>query len=136
LLTKAIGLRIGKRALDLSAQNSVVCTPLPGRSKAMVERVKLDQRGQPTKYNADIMPNAARFLAQRGAIMCEIAAAFKVSTRTIYNWMNQHPEFQEALHVGVDTFNDRVEHASEKAIGFWVTTKEEVRGEDGKGSIV
>ncbi len=47
--------------------------------------------------------------------------------------MNQYSEFQEAIQAGVDTFNARVERAlAERAIGFWVTTKEEVRNDKGK----
>jgi hypothetical protein len=98
----------------------------------MAERVRLQPRGvgQPTKYDPDIMPNAAKFMAQRGAILSEIADAFKVSTQTIANWRNKYPEFRDAIQIGVDTFNPRVERAlAERAIGFWVTIKEEVRDE-------
>jgi transposase-like protein len=104
----------------------------------MVERVKRKQRqhehaGQPTKYNADHMPRLARFMCQRGAVMSEVADAFNVSTRTLFNWLNLHPELHDAVQVGVDTFNSRVERAlAERAIGFWVTVKEEVRGEQGE----
>jgi transposase-like protein len=104
----------------------------------MVERVKRKQRrhehaGQPTKYNADHMPQFARFMCQRGAVMSEVADAFNVSTRTLFNWLNLHPELHDAVQVGVDTFNSRVERAlAERAIGFWVTIKEEVRDEQGK----
>ncbi len=48
----------------------------------------------------------------------------------MYNWINKYPEFQDAVQVGVDAFNARVECAlAERAIGFWVTTKEEMRDE-------
>jgi hypothetical protein len=53
-----------------------------------------------------------------------------MSTQTIANWRNKYPEFRDAIQIGVDTFNPRVERAlAERAIGFWVTIKEEVRDE-------
>jgi transposase-like protein len=107
------------------------------KGKVMVKRIerktKHDRAGAPTKYDPNIMPTAARFLAQHGAIMSEIADAFQISRRTIHYWMNQHQEFHDAVQVGVDAFNARVERAlAERAIGFSVTIKEEVRDEQGK----
>jgi len=65
--------------------------------------------------------------------MSEIADAFSVSTRTIHKWLNQHDELHDAVQVGVDAFNSRVERAlAERAIGFFVTIKEEVRDEQRK----
>jgi hypothetical protein len=88
-----------------------------------------------------IMPQFARFMCQRGAVMSKVADAFNVSTRTLFNWLNLHPELHDAVQVGVDAFNARVERAlAERAIGFFVTIKEEkpfdaqavfVRGEPG-----
>jgi len=94
---------------------------------------KQDLGGRPTRYDPDIMPNAARLMCQRGAIMSELANVFRVSRRTIHYWMNQHQEFHDAVQVGVAAFNARVERAlAERAIGFFVTIKEEVRDEQGK----
>jgi hypothetical protein len=94
---------------------------------------KYEHPGQPTKYNADYMPQFAKFMCQRGAIQSDLADAFKVSTRTVQNWINQYPEMHDAVRVGVDIFNSRVERAlAERAIGFFVTIKEEVRDEQGK----
>jgi transposase-like protein len=103
----------------------------------MVERVKRKQRqhehaGQPTKYNADHMPRLARFMCQRGAVMSEVADAFNVSTRTLFNWLNRHPELHDAVQVSADVFNHRVERAlAERAIGFWVITQPEERDDAG-----
>jgi transposase-like protein len=96
-------------------------------------RQKRDRRGQPTKYDPKFMPQFAKFMCQRGAIQSELAQAFSVSTRTLQNWINVHAELHDAIQVGVDTFNARVERAlAERAIGFFVTIKEEVRDEQGK----
>ena len=96
-----------------------------------VQRAKLPAH-RPPKYDPEIMPNAAKFMAQRGAIMCEIADAFKISTKTLYNWINQYPEFREAIQTGVDVFNPRVERAlAERAIGFYQTVVEKHVTKDG-----
>src|SRR5215472_14903583 len=96
-------------------------------------RAHKEHRIGEVKYDPTIMPNAERFMCQRGAIMSEIAQAFQVSVRTIYYWRNQYPEFDAAVQAGVDTFLPRVERAlAERALGFFMTIKEEVRDEDGK----
>jgi hypothetical protein len=78
------------------------------------------------------MPKTAKFLAQRGAIQSEIADAFDVSTTTLQNWISKYPQLHDAVQVGVDTFNSRVERAlAERAIGFWITI-DELRDEQGK----
>src|SRR5262245_50257163 len=94
-----------------------------------VERkVKHNRIGAPTKYNAELMPRVAKFMCERGATMAELADAFQVSSATLYKWLNQYPELHDAVQVGVDTFNPRVERAlAERAIGFFVTLREEVR---------
>jgi hypothetical protein len=60
----------------------------------------------------------AKLLAQRGAILSEIADCFGVDTRTLYRVL------REAVDAGNDVFNPRVERAlAERAIGFWVDMK-------------
>ena len=80
-------------------------------------------------------PRTAGFLAQRGAILSEIADCFEVTTRTLSNWLNKYPELRDAVDAGNDVFNSRVERAlAERAIGFYAdqytwreTTKEAQR---------
>src|SRR5262249_45489195 len=106
----------------------------------MVERAKRRGRkyehpGQPTKYNADWMPRLAKFMCERGAIQSELADAFNASTRTIQNWLNRHKELHDAVQINADVFNPRVERAlAERAIGFFVTLREEYTDE--KGHVV
>jgi len=74
------------------------------------------------------MPKFAKFMCLRGAIQSELADAFNVSIRTLQNWINQYPELHDAMQIGVETFNTRVERAlAERAIGFFVTLREEVK---------
>ena len=60
--------------------------------------------------------------------MAELAQAFNIANCTLYDWINRHPELHEAIQIGVDVFNPRVERAlAERAIGLFVTLREEVK---------
>lgn len=56
------------------------------------------RRGQPTKYDASVHVPWGESLARRGCSNEEIAAAFKITERTLYNWLKAHPEFFQALN--------------------------------------
>ena len=87
-----------------------------------------NRAGAPTKYNAELMPQFAKFMCQRGATMAELAQAFNIANCTLYDWINRYPDLHEAIQIGVDVFNPRVERAlAERAIGFFVTLREEVK---------
>ena len=61
----------------------------------------------------------ARKLAQYGAIDIEIADFFNIGERTLYRWKIEHPDFAEALKLGKDTADDRVEQSLfRKATGY------------------
>jgi hypothetical protein len=94
-----------------------------------VERkAKHNRISAPTKYNAELMPQFAKFMCQRGATMAELAQAFNIANCTLYNWINRYSDLHEAIQIGVDVFNPRVERAlAERAIGFFVTLREEVK---------
>jgi hypothetical protein len=92
----------------------------------MTERIRpktnvVPTLGAPKKYDPKTFPRTATFLAQRGAILSEIADCFEVTTRTLSNWLNKYPELRDAVDAGNDVFNSRVERAlAERAIGFYV----------------
>jgi transposase-like protein len=96
----------------------------------MVERLRPSTAvvpivGAPTKYDPKTFPRIAKLLAQRGAILSEIADCFDVTTRTLSNWLNDYPELREAIDAGNDVFNPRVERAlAERAIGFYADVEE------------
>lgn len=74
--------------------------------------------GRPTAYKA-VYAKQAQKLAELGAIDREIGEFFGVSDRTIRSWKHKHPEFAEALKVGKDTPDDRVERALyQRAVGY------------------
>jgi len=99
-----------------------------------VERkAKHNRIGAPTKYNGELMPQFAKFMCQRGATMAELAQAFNIANCTLYDWINRYPELHDAVQVGVDVFNPRVERAlAERAIGFFVTLREAHTDEKGR----
>lgn len=82
--------------------------------------------GAPKKYDPKTFPKTARFLAQRGATLAEIADCFGVCTRTINRWQIEYPELQQAIDSGGgDMFNPRVERSlAERAMGYSVDVEE------------
>jgi hypothetical protein len=75
-------------------------------------------RGRPTKYKSEYV-KVAKSLARLGATDANLADAFQVRISTIRLWMNIHPEFSEAIRVGKDAANKRVERSLyERANGY------------------
>lgn len=75
-------------------------------------------RGRPTEYRPEFVEQA-RKLAQLGATDREVADFFSVSEATIYRWQHSHPEFCEALKVGKDSADNRVEKSLyRRAVGY------------------
>jgi hypothetical protein len=59
-------------------------------------------------------------MAKIGATNADMAAALDISLATFYVWCNQFPELHEAVHVGKDQFDARVERSlAERAIGYF-----------------
>lgn len=64
-------------------------------------------------------PAIARKLCDLGATDADLAEAFEVSRRTIFNWRAEHPDFAEACKVGKDVADDRVERSLyQRACGY------------------
>lgn len=73
---------------------------------------------RPTDYKAEYAIIAAK-MCELGATDQELADAFEVSVRTIYNWKHAHEEFFAALIVAKDAADDRVERSLyQRAIGY------------------
>lgn len=74
--------------------------------------------GRPTEYEPEFAEQA-RKLCQLGATDVEIADFFEVSVRTIYRWKADHDGFCQALKVGKEIADDRVERSLyQKAVGY------------------
>ena len=55
---------------------------------------------RPTKYNEEFHAKWARSLARRGLTIDQIAEEMGLSRATVYNWMNSHDEFLDAVNEG------------------------------------
>jgi hypothetical protein len=76
--------------------------------------------GVRTKYNKFTMLPVITAMAKIGATNADMAAALDISLATFYVWCNQFPELHEAVHVGKDQFDARVERSlAERAIGYF-----------------
>ena len=74
--------------------------------------------GRPTEYKADYAKQVKK-LAELGATDQEVADFFEIDVRTVYRWKHDHDEFCQALKVGKDVADDRVERSLyQKAIGY------------------
>lgn len=74
--------------------------------------------GRPTLYREDY-PSQVKRLALLGLTDEEIAGFFEVSTQTLYNWDDAHPEFFEARARGKAHADGRVaEKLYHRALGF------------------
>lgn len=74
--------------------------------------------GRPSDYSEDHAAQAGKLCAL-GATDQEIADFFEVDVRTIYRWKHTHPEFCQALNMGKDVADERVERSLyQRAIGY------------------
>jgi hypothetical protein len=74
--------------------------------------------GRPTDYREEFAEQA-RTLCELGATDIELADFFEVEVRTIYRWKHAHNEFCQALLVGKDALDDRVERSLyQRAVGY------------------
>lgn len=79
---------------------------------------EINAPGRPTAYRAEFAEQASK-LCELGATDYELADFFKVDTRTIYRWKNSEPDFCQAVIVGKEKADDRVERALfNRAVGY------------------
>jgi hypothetical protein len=73
---------------------------------------------RPTSFKPEYVEQA-RKLAELGATDREAAEFFKVAESTLYLWKHTQPEFSEALKVGKETADARVEQSLyRRALGY------------------
>jgi len=74
--------------------------------------------GRPSKYDPKYAAQAAK-LALLGATDQELADFFEVHVATIHRWKHDFPEFCDALKVGKEVADERVERSLyQRAIGY------------------
>jgi hypothetical protein len=78
--------------------------------------------GRPSKY-VPIFAAQAKLLCERGATDAELADFFCVSINTVRAWQALHGEFLQAVRVGKESADDRVERSLyQRAVGYTFDT--------------
>lgn len=86
------------------------------------------KRGRPHKFRPETMLPVAKALAEFGATDEEVAAFYKINIGTLMRWKNEFPEFRDALIVGKEAADNRVQNSLfHRAIGYSVKTKKMVQ---------
>jgi len=74
--------------------------------------------GRPSDYKPDYAKQVMK-LAELGATDQEVADFFDIDVRTVYRWKHDHDDFCQALKIGKETADQRVERSLyQKAIGY------------------
>ncbi len=74
--------------------------------------------GRPTDFKPEYAEQAAK-LCSLGATDMELADFFEVDVRTIYRWRNSNEQFCQAVKVGKEAADDRVERSLyQRAVGY------------------
>ena len=80
-------------------------------------------RGRPSKYIPAFAKVAAQ-MCELGTTDADLAAAFDVTTVTIWNWQSRYPVFFNALMVGKGKPDDKVERSLyQRAVGCSYSTE-------------
>jgi len=88
------------------------------------------------KYNPEYHDDWAWSLASKGAIDDEIAEAFGISVRTLHRWKQEYPSFLQALTVGKEAADAKIEKSLYKrARGYDVKEKETLVETDKDGNV-
>lgn len=78
----------------------------------------MSERGRPSSYDPAYAKQAEK-LCLLGATDEQLAEFFEVSSRTIYRWIAEFPDFCHALKDGKDVADQRVERSLyHKAVGY------------------
>ena len=89
-----------------------------GEDDATEAEAPRSNAGRPTEYQPEFCQKAAD-LCVNGATDFEVAEELGVSARTIYRWKAQFPEFRQALKIGKELADDRVEFSLyHRAVGY------------------
>ena len=84
--------------------------PAAKRARARKSAKRKNPGGRPSKFRPEMLEQV-RILCERGFTDQEIADLFGVTDRTLYRWKLEHPEFVQAMKIGKDVPDDRVERS-------------------------
>jgi hypothetical protein len=142
------------RAAAIGRSISASVTYSRGRFLDMNQRALDNDGGRPTLFRAEYAEQARKYKrgqayepevpvevrewisqCQFGATIPEVAHFFDVTPTTISNWQLAHPEFFEAMRLGRQASDERVERSFyQRAIGYDVKTTRTV-SKTGDGSV-
>lgn len=92
------------------------------KKRAPPKRVARKRTGRPSKY-LPIFAEQAKLLCERGATDAELADFFRVSINTVRAWQVVHCEFLQAVRIGKESGDDRVERSLyQRAVGYTFDT--------------
>lgn len=75
-------------------------------------------RGNPTAYHVEYC-DLARRMCENGATDQEVADVLRVDRATLYRWLAEHSELRDAMRLGKEPADDRVERALyARAVGY------------------
>lgn len=118
-----------------------------GKSKAeTVEEVDADGvilektsgAGRPSGYDPKYVIEVAQWCCD-GATDEEVASNLGITTRTLYRWKLQYPEFCQALKAGKENADERVERALyQRATGYYYIEKQamKIKNPDGSEGVI
>lgn len=105
-------------------RNQKAETPVEAQEEVSADTREPKSVGRPTEYDPAYSKQVEK-LCELGATDEEIADFFGVSTRTIYRWKLDHDEFCQAIKLGKETADNRVERSLyQKATGFFYTEEQ------------
>lgn len=115
----------GKQAFRKEAPKSPESSPVPNLSppEVLVEEVAHvhDARhpaGRPTEYRPEYCDLAKR-LCESGATDQELADVLRIHRATLYRWLGEYPRFRDAVRLGKEPADDRVERSLfHRAVGY------------------
>jgi len=91
------------------------------------------KRGRPTDYQESYPEKAKKLISRHGVTLEELAEIFDVCTKTISNWMDEHPDFLQAIKDGREDFDTgRVEKALVLRACGYSHPSEEIKVIDGE----
>lgn len=82
--------------------------------------------GRPTKFKPEYV-NIIKKMCELGAINTEIAEAIGVAYSTLCLWISKHPELAEAMQIGKEASDNRVEHSLYMAALGYERDEEELK---------
>lgn len=89
--------------------------------------------GRRSKYDEETTPVLAEQYARDGLNNQEIAAKLGIAGRTLYEWQNKYPQFDQALKEGKEVVDAKVEKKFlKRALGYSYTETEETTNSKGE----